>query len=61
MAGLCPAISRSGRRAPEVGVIRAPIVVRHLGVVDYVRHLTVNSVIFVVTALTEGGLANVAL
>ena len=42
------------------GVISAPLVVRHLGEVDYGRYLTVSSVIFVITALTEGGLANVA-
>ncbi|HLI31911.1 MAG TPA: oligosaccharide flippase family protein [Solirubrobacteraceae bacterium] len=42
------------------GALSAPLVVRHLGVVDYGRYLTVASVIFVVTALSEGGLANVA-
>ncbi len=42
------------------GTISAPLVVRHLGVTDYGHYLTVTSVIFVVTALTEGGLANVA-
>jgi O-antigen/teichoic acid export membrane protein len=42
------------------GAVSAPLVVRHLGVADYGRYLTVTSVIFVITALTEGGLANVA-
>ena len=42
------------------GAVSAPLVVRHLGVEDYGRYLTVVSVIFVITALTEGGLANVA-
>ncbi|HEY3866347.1 MAG TPA: oligosaccharide flippase family protein [Solirubrobacteraceae bacterium] len=42
------------------GVVSAPLVVRHLGVVDYGRYLTVTSVIFIITALSEGGLANVA-
>jgi O-antigen/teichoic acid export membrane protein len=42
------------------GAVSAPLVVRHLGVVDYGRYLTVTSVIFVITALSEGGLANVA-
>src|SRR2546421_5425844 len=42
------------------GAISAPLVVRHLGVTDYGRYLTVTSIIFVITALTEGGLANVA-
>jgi O-antigen/teichoic acid export membrane protein len=42
------------------GAVSAPLVVRHLGVVDYGRYLTVASVIFVITALSEGGLANVA-
>jgi O-antigen/teichoic acid export membrane protein len=43
-----------------VGVVSAPLVVRHLGVVGYGRYLTVVSVIYIVTGLTEGGLANVA-
>jgi O-antigen/teichoic acid export membrane protein len=42
------------------GAISAPLVVRHLGVTNYGRYLTVASVIFVITALTEGGLTNVA-
>jgi O-antigen/teichoic acid export membrane protein len=42
------------------GAISAPLVVRHLGVANYGRYLTVTSVIFVITAVTEGGLANVA-
>jgi O-antigen/teichoic acid export membrane protein len=42
------------------GALSAPLVVRHLGVVDYGRYLTVAGVIFVVAALTEGGLGNVA-
>ncbi len=42
------------------GALSAPLVVRHLGEVDYGRYLTVVSVIFVVTALTDGGLGNVA-
>jgi O-antigen/teichoic acid export membrane protein len=42
------------------GAVSAPLVVRHLGVVNFGRYLTVTSVIYVVTALTEGGLANVA-
>ena len=42
------------------GALSAPLVVRHLGVTDYGRYLTVASIIFVITALTEGGIANVA-
>jgi O-antigen/teichoic acid export membrane protein len=42
------------------GAVSAPLVFRHLGIVDYGRYLTVASVIFVITALSEGGLANVA-
>jgi len=42
------------------GALSAPLVVRHLGVTDYGHYLTVTSVIFVITALSEGGLANVA-
>jgi O-antigen/teichoic acid export membrane protein len=42
------------------GTVSAPLVVRHLGVTAFGRYLTVASVIFIITALTEGGLANVA-
>jgi O-antigen/teichoic acid export membrane protein len=42
------------------GVVSAPLVVRHLGVTDFGHYLTVASIIFIVTALTEGGLGNVA-
>jgi len=44
-----------------VGVISAPLVVRHLGVDDYGRFILVTSIIYVVTGLTEGGLAQVAI
>jgi len=40
------------------GAVSAPLVVRHLGPTDFGRYLTVTAVIFVITALTEGGLAN---
>ena len=40
--------------------VSAPLVVRHLGPTDYGHYVTVSSVIFVVTALTDGGLGNVA-
>jgi len=59
-------IRGSGTRAAAhvvgvvVGVISAPLVVRHLGVEGYGRFVLVTSLLFVVTALTEGGLANVA-
>lgn len=42
------------------GAISAPLVVRHLGVEGYGRLALVGSILFVATALTEGGLANVA-
>lgn len=42
------------------GAVSAPLVVRHLGATSFGHYLTVTSVIFIVTALTEGGLANVA-
>ncbi len=42
------------------GVVSAPLVVRHLGVEGYGRLALVGSILFVATALTEGGLANVA-
>jgi O-antigen/teichoic acid export membrane protein len=44
-----------------VGLISAPLVVRHLGPVGYGRFVTVTSIIYIVTGLTEGGLANVAI
>lgn len=42
------------------GLVSAPLVVRHLGTVGYGRFASVQSLMFVVTALIEGGLANVA-
>ncbi len=42
------------------GAVSAPLVVRHLGATGFGHYLTVTSIIFIVTALTEGGLANVA-
>ncbi|HTA11926.1 MAG TPA: oligosaccharide flippase family protein [Solirubrobacteraceae bacterium] len=42
------------------GAVSAPLVVRHLGATSFGHYLTVTSIIFIVTALTEGGLANVA-
>jgi O-antigen/teichoic acid export membrane protein len=36
-----------------------PFVVRHLGKVDWGHYLTVTSLLFIVQALTEGGVANV--
>lgn len=42
------------------GLVSAPLVVRHLGLEDFGRLAVVTSVITVAVALTEGGLANVA-
>jgi O-antigen/teichoic acid export membrane protein len=42
------------------GALSAPLVVHHLRTINYGRYLTVVAVLFVVTALTEGGLNNVA-
>lgn len=42
------------------GAVSAPLVVRHLGVDDYGRLALVNSIVFVATAVGEGGLAQVA-
>ncbi len=42
------------------GAVSAPLVVRHLGVTDYGHYVIVAAVIFVITALSEGGLNNVA-
>jgi O-antigen/teichoic acid export membrane protein len=44
-----------------VGLASTPLVVRHLGAVDFGRYATVSSLIFIVTALTEGGLAALGL
>jgi O-antigen/teichoic acid export membrane protein len=42
-----------------LGVAVTPFVVRHLGVEDFGRFVTVLSLIFIVNGVTEGGLANV--
>ncbi|MCW3011066.1 MAG: polysaccharide biosynthesis protein [Solirubrobacterales bacterium] len=42
------------------GLVSAPLVVQHLGIEDFGRYLTVTSVIYIVTGLTEGGLNSVA-
>jgi len=42
------------------GIVSAPLVVQHLGLADFGRYLTVTSVIYIITGLTEGGLNNVA-
>lgn len=42
------------------GLVSAPLVVQHLGIRDFGRYLTVTSILFIVTGLTEGGLNNVA-
>ncbi len=39
-----------------VGLISTPLMVRHLGVADFGRLVTVNSLIFIVAGLTESGL-----
>ena len=44
-----------------VGLASTPLVVRHLGAADFGRYATVTSLIFIVTALTEGGLAALGL
>ncbi|HEX3691722.1 MAG TPA: flippase [Solirubrobacteraceae bacterium] len=41
-----------------VGVVATPFVTRHLGAAGWGRFVTVTSLVFVVAALTEGGLAN---
>lgn len=40
------------------GAIVTPFVTRHLGAVDWGRYVTVTSLLFIVAALSEGGLAN---
>lgn len=44
-----------------IGLISAPLLVRHLSVADFGLYATVTSIVFVVGGLTEGGLANVAI
>lgn len=44
-----------------VGLASTPLVVRHLGATGFGRYATVSSLIFIVTALTEGGLAALGL
>lgn len=41
-----------------VGVIATPFVTRHLGSTGWGQYVTVTSLIFIVAALTEGGVAN---
>jgi O-antigen/teichoic acid export membrane protein len=40
-------------------VASTPLLIRHLGVVDYGRYLTVVSLIFIVAGVTEAGLTNI--
>ncbi|MGI8632696.1 MAG: oligosaccharide flippase family protein [Solirubrobacterales bacterium] len=44
-----------------LGVVAAPLQIRHLGGIDFGRLFTINSLIFVVTGLTELGIMNVAI
>lgn len=43
--------------ATLLGLISAPLLIRHLGVEDFGRYLTVLSLVTVVAGLTEGGMA----
>lgn len=49
---------RSGAYAGGIliGLLATPLMVRHLGVVDFGRFIAVSSLIFIVNGLTEGGL-----
>jgi O-antigen/teichoic acid export membrane protein len=44
-----------------IGLISAPLLVRHLSVADFGVYATVSSIVFVVGGLVEGGLGNVAI
>ncbi len=44
-----------------LGVVSAPLVVRHLGDVDFGRYSVVVAVVAIVTGLTEGGINSIAL
>jgi O-antigen/teichoic acid export membrane protein len=43
-----------------IGIISAPLMIRHLTVAEYGIFATANSLLFVVTGLAEGGIGNVA-
>ena len=47
----------SRHRACRSGAVSAPLLVRHLSVEDFGLFVLVTSIVFVVTGLTEGGLA----
>ncbi len=44
-----------------VGLVSAPLLLRHLSLAEYGVFATVNSIVFVIGGLTEGGLGNVAM
>lgn len=41
-----------------LSLIAVPLMVRHLGPVDYGRYVTVSSIVFIIAGFTEGGLTN---
>lgn len=44
-----------------LGLVSTPLMVRHLGVADFGRFVTVGSLIFIITGLTEGGLSQIGI
>src|SRR3954447_9537052 len=44
-----------------LGLISAPLLIRHLGVVDFGRYITVAAVVGLVSGVTQGGLNAMAL
>jgi O-antigen/teichoic acid export membrane protein len=44
-----------------LAIISAPLIIRHLGIADYGRYVTVLSVVTVATGVTEGGLVTLAI
>lgn len=44
-----------------LAVASAPLMIRHLGVEDYGRYVTITSIVAIVAGLTEGGMATIAL
>jgi O-antigen/teichoic acid export membrane protein len=44
-----------------LAVASAPLMIRHLGVEDYGRYVTITSLVAIVAGLTEGGMATIAL
>ena len=47
--------------ATLLALVSTPLMIRHLGVVDYGRYVTIMSLVAIVAGLTEGGMTTIAL